>query len=119
MAMIRDKEALGEYADAGYYLKEYDDHVVTVCFKEQELAAFNQGAVIPAELQAVCLRHKNRMNGNSGIKLCRDCTHWHYTADWRGNCYIHRWDKDKYSQDATPTGCPEYALRCVATAQEG
>lgn len=64
-AISRDKEALGEYADEGYYLKEYGDHDVTVCFKEKELATFSQVAATREELQAVCKRHQDRLNGNS------------------------------------------------------
>ncbi|MBV6343025.1 hypothetical protein [Candidatus Magnetobacterium casense] len=58
------------------------------------------------------------------MNLCRDCVHWHWTGDFRGNCFIHRWEHDKYSQDAVPSdmGCKEYAVRCaerVAAAKEG
>ena len=67
MAMIRDKEALGEFADGGYHLKEYDDHVVTVCFKEQELAAFNQGLATPEALRAVCQRHEARLRETAEV----------------------------------------------------
>ena len=63
MAQVKDKEILGDYADQGYYLKEYSDHVVTVCYKDdsEELAAFNQTIATPEKLQAVCERHHARL----------------------------------------------------------
>ena len=74
MAQItRDKEILGDYADEGYYLREYADHVVTVCFKDEakELAAFSQTLATPEALRAVCQRHKDRTNHNLGIGQIR------------------------------------------------
>jgi len=59
-----DKQALGEWADQGYFLKAYDDHIITVCYKDgesKELAAFNQTQATPEELQAVCRRHHERL----------------------------------------------------------
>jgi len=36
------------------------------------------------------------------MKLCRNCEHWYTTALWKGNCREHPFEKDKYSQEATP-----------------
>jgi len=27
---------------------------------------------------------------------------------WKGNCWKHPWEKDKYSQEATVGDCPDY-----------
>jgi len=52
--------ALGEYANQGYYLKEYDDHVVTVNYKNVEIAAYPQTTVAtsPEALRDCCQRHQ-------------------------------------------------------------
>ena len=54
---------LGEYVNQGYYLKEYDDHVVTVNYKDAELAAYPQTAVAtaPEALRDCCRRHQKAM----------------------------------------------------------
>jgi len=57
---VKDKPILGEWADQGYFLKEYVDHIVTVCYKDdgtKELAAFEQTQATPEALQKVCERH--------------------------------------------------------------
>jgi len=28
---------------------------------------------------------------------------------WKGNCWKHPWQKDKYSQEASVPDCPDYA----------
>jgi len=58
-----EKEILGEWADKGYWLKEYADHVVTVGYKDKELAAFPQTAptTTPGALKSVCQRHEERL----------------------------------------------------------
>ena len=33
---------------------------------------------------------------------CRTCTQWETTSQWRGNCKVHPWDNDRWSQDAEP-----------------
>ena len=33
---------------------------------------------------------------------CRNCEHWYTTAQWMGNCKLHPWQKDQWSQDAEP-----------------
>ena len=33
---------------------------------------------------------------------CRNCKQWHYTAQWMGNCKLHPWQKEQWSQDAEP-----------------
>jgi hypothetical protein len=42
------------------------------------------------------------------IRLCRNCEHWRDTADWQGNCKLHAWEKDKYSEYASVPECPDY-----------
>ena len=42
------------------------------------------------------------------IRFCRNCEHWHTTRVWKGNCRKHPWDKNKYSQEARVSGCPDY-----------
>ena len=67
---MNDKEILGKWADEGYFVKEYADHVVTVCYKDsgvKELAAFNQTAVTRDQLQAVCERHHARLAMPEGV----------------------------------------------------
>jgi len=55
--------ALGEYTNQGYYLKEYDDHVVTVNYKDAEIAAYPQQAVTttPEALRDCCRRHQTAL----------------------------------------------------------
>jgi len=36
------------------------------------------------------------------MKLCRNCEHWYSTAQWKGNCRLHPWGKDQWSDTATP-----------------
>jgi len=64
-----DKAILGEYADEGYYLKEYADRVVTVNYKDQELAAFAETAktTTPEQLRDVCKRHQARLATPAGV----------------------------------------------------
>ena len=42
------------------------------------------------------------------LKFCRNCEHWYTTVVWKGNCREHPWEKDKYSQEASVLGCPDY-----------
>ena len=42
------------------------------------------------------------------MKLCRNCDEWYTTSPWMGNCRKHPWEKDRYSQDASAYGCPDY-----------
>lgn len=58
--MNNDSEMLGEWANRGYFIKEYADHTVTVCYKDngsKELAAFNQNLASQEVLRDVCRRH--------------------------------------------------------------
>ena len=59
-----EREILGEYAEKGYWLNDtYCDHVVTVGYKDKEIAAFPQTAAttIPEALRAVCQRHEAKL----------------------------------------------------------
>jgi len=60
-------EILGEYADEGYWLKEYDDHVITVGYKDMEIAAFSQAVATPEALREACARHMARMINPVGV----------------------------------------------------
>jgi len=42
------------------------------------------------------------------MKWCRNCIHWQQTQAWKGNCRLRPWDKDRYNEDATATGCDNY-----------
>lgn len=42
------------------------------------------------------------------MKHCRDCAYWYTVTQWKGNCKIYPWHKDKYSQDTTADGCRDY-----------
>ena len=42
------------------------------------------------------------------MKRCRSCIHWVATRQWKGNCRIYQWPWDRYSEDATATGCQYY-----------
>jgi len=65
--MNGDNGVLGEYADQGYWLKEYDDHVVTVGYKDKEIAAFSQTVATPEMLKGVCNRHQARLRGPAKV----------------------------------------------------
>ncbi len=43
--------------DIGYCTKEYADHVITVRYKDEEIAAFNQSDVTMEEMTNVAIRH--------------------------------------------------------------
>jgi len=36
------------------------------------------------------------------IKFCRNCEHWKTTDQWQGNCKKHPYEKDQWSQSASP-----------------
>ena len=39
------------------------------------------------------------------ILKCRNCINWYTTPQmqqWKGNCHEHPFEKDKYSEDASP-----------------
>ena len=59
--MKGNDNTLGEYADQGYWFKEHDDHVVTVGYKDKEIAAFSQIGATPEALRDACQRHMGRM----------------------------------------------------------
>ena len=63
-----EKEILGEYTDQGYWLKEYEDHVITVGYKDKEIAAFSQVSATPEMLKGVCERHQARLRETAEVK---------------------------------------------------
>ena len=58
---LSDRAILGEWADKGYSLKEYADHVVTISYKDKEVAAFCQAGVTQDVLRSVCQRHDAKL----------------------------------------------------------
>lgn len=54
------------------------------------------------------------------IKLCRTCDQWHTTSQWKGNCKKHPWEKDKWSETASPvtSGCQDYTPKILVAAQK-
>jgi len=36
------------------------------------------------------------------IILCRNCKQWYSTAEWKGNCQLHPWEQDKWSETTEP-----------------
>jgi hypothetical protein len=63
----KDKQILGRWADEGYFVREYDDHVVTVGYKDKEVAAFSQTGVTSNDLQRVCERHHSQLAALAGV----------------------------------------------------
>ena len=116
-----------ELQSRGYSLRDRDGDVgVSLYFKEAYITDvdFNQTTVAMDEVIREAEEHWQEITQDVAPKHCRDCAHWHWTGQWTGNCWLRRWDKDKYSQDAAPApiGCKDYAARCteaqVACAKE-
>jgi hypothetical protein len=111
-----------ELQSRGYNLRDVDgDVAVALYYKEAFINDYTQTKVDMGEIITDAQEHWQEIMQNvDGLRHCRNCAHWHYTAEFRGNCWLCHWDKDKYSQDATPDsmGCKEYADRCVASAKE-
>ena len=59
------KELLGEFADHGYCVEEYEDARV-VCYKDKQIGAYIKTAT-PATLQRCCLHHEARMREAAGV----------------------------------------------------
>jgi len=112
-----------ELQSRGYNLRDMDgDVAVALYYKEAFINDYHQTKVDMGEIIKDAQGHWQEIMENvGGPKHCRNCVHWHYTGEFRGNCFLRRWDKNKYSQDATPDnmGCKEYADRCVGSAKEG
>ena len=62
------RELLGEWVDKGYWLKEYDDHILTVGYKDKEVAAFSQIGALPELLRDVCQRHEAKLRKPAEVK---------------------------------------------------
>ena len=59
---------LGDLADVGYEIKEYDhDHVVTVQYKEDVLGAYNQSMATAEALRAKAQSHFEKMATPAGV----------------------------------------------------
>ena len=63
-----EKQILGEYVDQGYWLKEYEDHIITVGYKDKEIAALSQLGATPEVLRDVCKRHQERLREPVEVK---------------------------------------------------
>ena len=59
------KQILGEYANRGYYVEEYEDAIV-VCYKGTQIGAYSK-AVTREILQRCCSRHEARMRQATGV----------------------------------------------------
>jgi len=59
-------EWLGEYADHGYYVQEYED-ATAVGYKDKEFAAYPKCRATPETLQAACRRHEAKLRGQVGV----------------------------------------------------
>jgi len=58
-------EWLGEYADHGYYVQEYED-AYAVGYKDKEFAAYPKYA-LPETLQAACRRYEAKLRETVGV----------------------------------------------------
>jgi len=59
---------LGDLVDVGYHIKEYDDHVVTVNYKDEELGAYNQTMATAEVLRAKAQGHFTKMATPAGAR---------------------------------------------------
>jgi len=57
------EEILEDYADLGFRLEEEGDHIVTLYFKEDRIANFNQARVTKEVIWQVCQGYMDRLNG--------------------------------------------------------
>ena len=55
------RNPLGDYAEMGYHLKELDDHITEVLFKDSHVNYFNQSGAQPEALQKACRNHWDRL----------------------------------------------------------
>ena len=56
-------EVLGDYADLGFQLEEEGDHIISLWFKEDWIANFNQARVTKEIIWQVCQGYLDRLNG--------------------------------------------------------
>ena len=56
-AIATDTKLPTALTDLGYWRKEYGDHIVTVGYKDEEIAAFSQSTVTAEEMTNVAIRH--------------------------------------------------------------
>lgn len=59
MAISVNAEALGEFTEMGYSLREYGDHIVELLFKGSHVDYFSQIGATPKALQDSCRRDWN------------------------------------------------------------
>jgi hypothetical protein len=112
MSQNTNKQGLGVWADRGYNLRDIDGDVATALyFKEAYITDFNQTKVTMEEIIKAAEEHWHEIMGETTPRLCRNCIQWRDTQRWKGNCNKHPWEHDRYSQDATATGCEDYANR--------
>jgi small-conductance mechanosensitive channel len=98
-----------ELLSRGYNLRDKDgDVAVELYFKEAYITDFNQTKVTMEEVIKEAEQHWQEIMGDITHRLCRNCIEWRDTQQWKGNCNKHPWEHDRYSQDATATGCEDY-----------
>jgi hypothetical protein len=60
--MVNNHQISREYADQGYWVKQYPiDHTITVGYKDEEFAAFPPEAATQENLDCACQRHMTRL----------------------------------------------------------
>ena len=68
MGIKHDREILGDFANLGYGIEEnHQEGTVSVIFKDQELATFDQETATKRMLQAACKRHMDRLVESVGV----------------------------------------------------
>ena len=65
MAYDYQHQILGDFADRGYYVEEYEDAIV-VCYKGKQIGAYSK-AVTSETLRACCRRHEARLGETAGV----------------------------------------------------
>lgn len=67
MGIEHGQAILGDFANLGYDIKEnYQEGMVSVIFKDQELETFDQETATKRMLQSACKRHMDRLAESVG-----------------------------------------------------
>jgi len=59
----KTKDILEDYADLGFRLEEEGDHTISLYFKENWIARFNQTMVTKETIWEGCEGYMNKLNG--------------------------------------------------------
>lgn len=65
MAYDYQQVILGEYANRGYFVQEYEDAIV-VCFKDKQVGVYSK-VVTSKTLQDCCRRNEARLRETAGV----------------------------------------------------